>query len=91
MARKPKLTMRKVAHKRSTYAERTGQHSRAVQSLLAAANGHDGHWSHDDIRTALLRRHAVELDNLLAELPRPAISYAVTKGWIYKEAVSAQD
>ena len=27
-----------------------------------------------------------KLDDLLAELPRPAISYAVTKAWIYKAA-----
>lgn len=81
-----KLKMRKVAHKRSTFAQRTGQNTRAAATLLAAANGHDQHWSHDEIRVALLRRHAVELEDLIAELPRPAINYAVTKGWIHKAA-----
>ena len=40
--------------------------------MLATVNGHGQHWSHDDIRTALLRRHAVEIDELFDELPRPA-------------------
>ena len=87
LLRSKKLKMAKVAHKRSTYSERTRQTSRAAQSLAAAVNGRaDDHWSHDTIRTALLRRHVVELEDLLAELPRAAISYAVTKGWIYKAA-----
>jgi hypothetical protein len=85
-----KLTMPKIAHNRSTYAERTRQNSRATKSLLAAVNGRgDQHWSHDDIRTALLRRHVVELDELLEELPRAAISYAIAKGWIHKAAGEA--
>jgi|SRR6516165_6514616 hypothetical protein len=86
MTRRSTLKIRKPAQKRSTYIERTRQTSRAAQSLFAAANGHDRHWSHEDIRTALLRRHAVELDDLLAELARPAISHAVTKGWIHRTA-----
>ena len=65
-----RLALPKIARKRSTYTERTRQHSRAAQTLLAAANDRDGHWTHDDIRTAMLRRHAVELDDLLAFLLR---------------------
>lgn len=82
-----KLTMRKIAHKRCNYAERTRQNSRASKSLLAAVNGRaDQHWTHEDIRIALLRRHAIEIDELLAELPRAAISHAVGKGWLHRSA-----
>lgn len=84
-----KLTLTRVAHKRSTYAERTGATSRAAQSLIKAANGHDEHWTHDDIRTALLRQTAVEIEDLVEELPRLAIMHAVTKGWIHKTAGQA--
>jgi hypothetical protein len=83
-----KLVMAKVANKRSTYAERSGQTSRAAATLAAAVNGRadQPHWSHDEIRSALLRRHVIEVDELLEELPRPAISYAVTKGWLHRSA-----
>lgn len=81
-----KLILREVAHKRFAYTERTRQNSRVAKSMLATVNGHGQHWSHDDIRTALLRRHAVEIDELLDELPRPAINHAVAKGWIHKTA-----
>jgi hypothetical protein len=84
-----RLALPKIAGKRSTYAQRTRQHSRAAQTLLAAANDRDGHWTHDDIRHAIMRRQVVELDDLLAELPRAAISHAVAKGWIHKSAGEA--
>jgi len=51
-----------------SWKRRSRQHSRAAHTLLAAANDRDGHWTHHDIRTALLWRHAIELDDLLAEL-----------------------
>lgn len=82
------LQLRKVAHKRTTYTERTGQLSRAAQTLISAANGHE-HWTHDEIRTALLRQCAVEIEDLLEELPRPAILHAVSKGWIHRAAGQA--
>jgi hypothetical protein len=58
------------AHKRSTYTERSRQNSRAAQNILAAVNGHSEAWSHDTIRTALLRQAAIEIEDLLEELPR---------------------
>lgn len=82
---KTKLVMPKVAKKRLTYAERSGQTSRAANRLAAAVNGRaEQHWTHETIRSALLRRQAIEIDELLEELPRPAISYAVTKGWLHR-------
>jgi hypothetical protein len=83
----PKLKISKPARKRSTYAGRTHQSSRAAQSLLAAVNGDAPQsWCHDTIRTALLRQATVEVDDMLEELPRAAISYAVGKGWIHRSA-----
>jgi hypothetical protein len=86
----PKLKIKNPARKRSTYAGRTRQSSRAAQNLLAAVNGEVPHsWSHDTIRTALLRQATVEVDELLEELPRAAISYAVGKVWIHRSAGEA--
>jgi hypothetical protein len=73
--------------RRKSYAQRTQQTSRAALVLLAGVNGRDtdAHWSHDDIRAALIRRRAVEVEDLLEDgLPRQAIGHAVGKGWIYR-------
>jgi hypothetical protein len=91
MARKtsktPTLTLNRVAHKRTTYLERTRATTRAAQTLTSAVNGRgEEHWTHDDIRSALLRVCAVEIEELVEELPRAAILHAVTKGWIHRAA-----
>lgn len=83
-SRRPALTMPKPVRRRTTYAQRTRQGSRVARPLLEAVNGSGQHWSHADIRTALLRQRVIERDDLSAELPSPAISYAVTKGWLYR-------
>jgi hypothetical protein len=51
-----------------SWKRRSRQHSRAAHTLLAAANDRDGHWTHHDIRAALLWRHAIELDDCWPEL-----------------------
>lgn len=81
----PKLKIGKPARKRSDYTSRTRQSSRAAQSLIAAVNGTAPQsWDRDAIRSALLRQVTVEVDQLLEDLPRPAISYAIGKGWIHR-------
>jgi hypothetical protein len=83
--RRPQLKMRKVAHKRTSYSVRSGLASRAAGSLLAAVNGRgEASWSHETIRAAIQRQTAIELEDLEVELPHAAISYAVTKGWLYR-------
>src|SRR5215831_1195149 len=82
--RRPKLTMKRVAHKRHSYAERTKQTGRVAKILTAARAEH--HYTHADIRGAILRQCAVELDDLRAELPDAGISYAITKGWLHRSA-----
>jgi hypothetical protein len=83
----PRLALTRIAHKRSTYTQRSGMASRATHTLLAAIG--DRSWSHDDIRTALLRQTAVEIEDLLEELPRAAIMHAVSKGWLHRSAGQA--
>jgi hypothetical protein len=84
-ARRPQLKMRKVAKKRTAYDVRSGLSSRAASSLLAAVHGRgEAAWDHDAIRHAIQRQTAIELEDLEAELPRAAISYAVTKGWLHR-------
>lgn len=81
---RPKLAL-KAPRRRTSYAQRTRQGSRVAVPLLSTLNGHaDEHWSHETIRLALLRQKVIEADDLAAELPRPAISTAVTKGWLYR-------
>lgn len=85
--RRPKLKLARVAKRRTTYAARTRQNGRAAAPLLAALNGHaEASWNHETIRLALLRQQVVEIDDLAAELPRPAILHAVAKGWLYRVA-----